>query len=182
MLCALLLLRQAAEGSACSGVFLAADGRSGRLSHKTQPCNAVYPRQQAEVTHGLRTLTPCRRCSRCSMRAGSWLITGGTGALGTLMATWLASEAPAASITLCSRSGRAQQQGPKAAQLARLLSGPSCISICRCERDRGSTWFVLLATYADEKSAGRCDSLLFSSNHERKSLRSWSLNFKGSVC
>ena len=59
---------------------------------------------------------------------GAYLITGGVGALGTLMATWLESQDPAAQLMLCSRSGRT---AASAVPLQQLMQSSCCLVITR---------------------------------------------------
>ncbi|KAK9834736.1 hypothetical protein WJX74_008822 [Apatococcus lobatus] len=82
--------------------------------------------------------------------SNSWAITGGLGALGLVMAHWACQQAPAASISLLSRSGHAEGQPA----LASLLSPDSHghVEICKadisCQADAGLStggWSQLLS-------------------------------------
>ena len=73
---------------------------SGGVRYSTRLLSSGRDYHQQAVSTG---------CSHQMASGGprSWLITGGVGALGLLTASWLQSQNPAASLMLCSRSGRA---------------------------------------------------------------------------
>ena len=68
---------------------------------------------------------------RPSALSGAWLITGGVGALGTLMASWIESQEHTSRLTLCSRSGRSALGS---AVLARLTQSGCFLTIVRCSQ------------------------------------------------
>jgi len=71
-------------------------------------------------------------------RQGSWVISGGVGALGGLMAAWFAHEC-CRDITLLSRSGHFQSQDNT---MQHLLCGQQIVKIKRCGNILSDVWLL----------------------------------------
>ena len=104
----------------CSAMGGFGQSLSGGVCYSTRLLSSVGDWRQQEAS--------LRGSYLASGGPRSWLITGGVGALGLLTASWLQSQAPAASLLLCSRSGRSTVASDG---LQELMLRSCCITISR---------------------------------------------------
>ena len=90
--------------------------------------------------------------------SSTFVVSGGLGGVGLLASTWLAQLNPASNLMLLGRSGRAAAAAA-AGLLPKLCSGPSCVTLLRCD--------VTAAAEAGLAAAGRGSMLILHAGVQR---------------